>query len=65
MTSLTTEASELSLSSAKVPHLLQAVTAVTQERRTFAIDEAKDDEEADGEEAGAEDDAGVMDEVLP
>jgi TBC1 domain family member 8/9 len=64
MTSLTTLTSELSVSSAKVPHMLQAVTAATQERQTFAIDEAKDDEEVDGDDAGAEDDAGVMDEVI-
>ena len=51
-----------SLPPAKVPHMLQAATAATQERRTFAIDEAKD-EEAEGDEPGAEDDAGVMDEV--
>lgn len=62
--SLTTVASDLSLSSPKVPNLLKAVTAATQERRTFAIDEAKDDEELDGDDAGAEDDAGVMDEVF-
>jgi TBC1 domain family member 8/9 len=63
--SLTTVASEGSLPSAKVPHLLQAATAATQERRTFAIDEAKDDDETDDDDAGAEDDAGVMDEVFP
>jgi hypothetical protein len=62
--SLVTLDSEMSLPPAKVPHLLQAVTAATQERRTFAIDEAKDDdEEVGGADAGAEDDAGVMDEV--
>ena len=42
--------------------MLQAVTAATQERRTFAIDEAKEDEETEGD-PGPEDDAGVMDEV--
>ncbi|KAF8579906.1 TBC-domain-containing protein [Ramaria rubella] len=63
MTSLTTEASELSLPPAKVPDLLQAASTATQGRRAFAIDEAKDDEEDLDGDAGAEDDAGVMDEV--
>ncbi|KIJ55489.1 hypothetical protein M422DRAFT_24063 [Sphaerobolus stellatus SS14] len=53
----------LSASAAKLPDLIQVANAVThQERRAFAIDEAKDDDDMDND-TGAEDDAGVMDEV--
>lgn len=48
----------------KLPDLIQVANAATQqERRAFAIDEAKDDDDLDADDAGGDDDAGVMDEV--
>lgn len=63
LASFSTEATELSTTSTKVPHLIEAASSATRDRQTFAIDEAKDDEDV-GDDAGAEDDAGVMDEVF-
>ncbi|GJJ11457.1 hypothetical protein Clacol_005690 [Clathrus columnatus] len=59
--SSSTETSEIGLPAAKLPDLIQAANAAVKERPTFAIDEAKDDE--DLEDTKAEDDADVMDEV--